>query len=161
MMDIALENLQKRNNSLKSRLMHDQLKWGSYSFKNFRRESLKILEAYKHHKSIFKAVSNFGINYNLAIKWFIQGQLGNPQFRDFYCGIYSINNYNEDVSFDYHSVTEEIVPQVNELEGDYKISQYGTGWSYTTYVEGEKIFIISNELDALKKKVLDKNLPLK
>lgn len=160
MMDIALKNLQKRNNSLKSRLIHEQLKCGSYPFKNFKRESLKILEEYKHHKSIFTAASNLGINYNLAVKWFIQGQLGNPQFRDFYCGVYRINNSDADVSFNQHGVTEEIAPQVNELEGDYKISQYGDGWSYTTYVDGEKIFIISDELDTLKKKIIDKHLPL-
>lgn len=160
MMDIALKNLQKRNNSLKSRLIHEQLKCGSYPFKNFKRESLKILKEYKHQKSIFKAASNLGINYNLAVKWFIQGQLGNPQFRDFYSGVYRINNSDADVSFNQHGVTEEIAPQVNELEGDYKISQYGDGWSYTTYVDGEKIFIISDELDTLKKKIIDKHLPL-
>lgn len=160
MMDIALKNLQKRNNSLKSRLIHEQLKCGSYPFKNFKRESLKILKEYKHQKSIFKAALNLGINYNLAVKWFIQGQLGNPQFRDFYCGVYRINNSDADVSFNQHGVTEEIAPQVNELEGDYKISQYGDGWSYTTYVDGEKIFIISDELDTLKKKIIDKHLPL-
>ena len=160
MMDIALKNLQKRNNSLKSRLLHEQLKCGSYSFKNFKRESLKLLEEYKHHESIFKAASNAGINYNIAIKWFIQGQLGNPQFRDFYLGIYRINNSKEDVSFEPPAITPEVVPQLDETDGDYKISQYGTGWSYTAYVGGEKIFIISDELDTLKKKIHDRNLPL-
>lgn len=160
MMGIALNNLQKRNNSLKSRLLHEQLKCGNYPFKNFKRESLKLLGEYEHHKSIFKASSNLGINYNLAIKWFIQGQRGNPQFRDFYCGVYRINNLNNNSSFEAPSLTEEVAPQVNELEGDYKISQYGNGWSYTTYVNGEKIFVISDELDDLKKKIVDMNLPL-
>ena len=157
---IALKNLQKRNNSLKSKLLHNQLKYGSYQFKNFRRDSLNVLEEYKHYKSIFKSASSTGIDYNLAIKWFVQGQRGNPQFRDFYCGISMIKTFKDDVSSDFPKIAEEVTPQVTEWEGDYKISKYGDGWSYTTYVDGEKIFIISNELEDLKKKIIDRKLPL-
>ena len=45
-------------------------------------------------------------------------------------------------------------------EKDYIIAQYGDGWSYKTHVDGEKVFIISNELKTLKEKVKAKHLPL-
>ena len=45
-------------------------------------------------------------------------------------------------------------------DGEYIISEYGDGWSYKTYIDGEKIFIISNELETLKMKVRNKRLPL-
>ena len=160
MCEIALKNLQKRNNSLKSILLHEQLKHGNYQFKNFKRESLKILSEYKYHKSIFKAASNVGINHHIAIKWFIQGQRGNPHFRDFYCGISRINNLKEETDFKKLSIKDDSTSKISEFEDDYKISRYGDGWSYTTYADGKKIFLISNELDTLKKKVTDKKLPL-
>jgi hypothetical protein len=154
MVNVALKNLQKRNDALKSILLHEQLKCGSYSFKNFKVQSSRIIGEYKYHKSIFKAASNIGINHKTAIKWFIQGQLGNPQFSDFYKAISRLNN---EVSPESQDVAEKAVPQI---EGEYVISQYGDGWSYTTYVGGEKIFIISDDLDGLKRKVADRNLPL-
>lgn len=160
MSEIALRNLQKRNNSLKSRLLHEQLKHGNYHFKNFKKESLQVLSEYKYHKSIFKAASVAGVNHRTAIKWFIQGQLGNPQFRNFYCGISRINaNSKVNVSYD-NPMLEEITPERDDFHEDYKISQYGDGWSYTTYVDDKKIFVISDELETLKKKVIDQNLPL-
>lgn len=160
MSETALINLQKRNSSLKSRLVHEQLKHGSYQFKNFKRESLQVLSEYKTHKSIFKAALSAGINHQIAIKWFIQGQMGNPHFRDFYCGISRINNLKENADFESSAIGDDAASTISEFEGDYKISEYGDGWSYTTYIGGEKIFIISNELDTLKKKVADKRLPL-
>ena len=38
--------------------------------------------------------------------------------------------------------------------------RYGDGWSYKSYVNGEKIFLIVNELDDLKNKVKSKNLSI-
>ena len=119
-----------------------------------------ILSEYKYHKSIFKAALSVGINHNIAIKWFIQGQMGNHHFRDFYCGISRINKSNGSVDFKSSTVGVDSTSKVGEFEEDYKISKYGDGWSYTTYVGGEKVFLISNELDNLKKKVVDKKLPL-
>lgn len=154
MVNVALKNLQKRNDSLKSILLHEQLKCGRYSFKNFKRQSSRLIGEYKYHKSLFKAASNVGINYKTAIKWFIQGQLGNPQFSDFSRAISRLNN---EVSIESPDTDEKAAPKI---DGGYKISEYGDGWSYTTYVDGEKIFIISNELDSLKRKIIDRNLPL-
>ena len=48
----------------------------------------------------------------------------------------------------------------NDSDSDFIISEYGDGWSYKTYVNGEKIFLIANELDDLKNKVRSQNLPL-
>ena len=152
MSEVALKNLQKRNNYLKSKLLHEQLKHGNYPFKNFKRESLHILSEYRIHKSIFKATLNVGISYNVAIKWFIQGQMGNPHFRDFYSGISRINN-NKSLP------VEDETSKITDFEDDFKISKYGDGWSYTTYVDGKKVFLISNELDSLKKKIADRKLP--
>ena len=127
-----------------------------------------ILEEYKKHNSIWKASSIVGIDYNLAIKWYIQGQCGNPQFRGFYLAVNKsygdfvqennkeINNYaaageNKEIAIDKNP---------DEFEEDFIISQYGDGWSYKTFIDGEKIFLISNDLETLKKKVKSKNLPL-
>ena len=83
------------------------------------------------------------------MNWYVQGQLGNPKFRGFYLIIRNINDNAKDSSF-----------QISDLDGDYLISEYGDGWSYKTFVNGEKIFLIANELDDLKKKVKAKHLPL-
>ena len=91
-------------------------------------------------------------------KWFIQGQLGNPIFKDFYMTIANINNIKNRYN-DSNEPVEEI-PVENPIDGQYEISQYGDGWSYKTFVDGEKIFIISDDLKKLKDKVKSKRLPL-
>ena len=153
-----LDNLQKRNNSLKSQLAHEQLKYDNYSFEYFNKYSKLILNEYKQHKSIFKASLIVGIDYKIVMGWYIQGQLNNPIFRGFYL---SINDMNGDQRVvDEIKDNVEINESADELDGDYIISEYGDGWSYKTYVNGEKIFLISNDLETLKKKVRDKHLPL-
>jgi hypothetical protein len=137
--------------------LHEQLKYGNYKFRNFKNESLLVLGAYRKHKSIFKAASNVNIDQNIVMDCYIQGLNGNPKFRGFSLAINEINNDNEVNINDENS--KAIKNNEINVEG-CKISQYGDGWSYTTYVDGEKIFIISNELDDLKKKVKDQNLPL-
>lgn len=64
----VVNTLQKRNNSLKSKLRHQQLKYGTYSFNKVNKELLLVLDAYKNHKSIFKAASSVGVNKDMAIK---------------------------------------------------------------------------------------------
>ena len=163
-----LDNLQKRNNFLKSKLLHEQLRHDNFSFHNFKKYSLLILNEYKKHNSIYKAASSVGIDYNLVIRWYIQGQCENPQFRGFYLAINKISNDfpnemkdKKDEGAKIEKSREiSIDPNPDELEGEYIISQYGDGWSYKTFVDGEKIFIISNELETLKMKVKSKNLPL-
>ena len=154
-MNVALKDLQDRNDVLKSKLLHDQLNWGDYPFHSFKREMSLILKEYFNHKSLFKSASIVGISPKIAFKWYIQGQMGNPQFRIFYLRINYINNRKP---IENGELPMEELPQ--ELDGAYEVSNYGDGWSYTTYVDGEKIFIISNDLDSLKKKVEANNLPI-
>jgi hypothetical protein len=155
--NIVLNNLQRRNNSLKSQLIHEQLKSGNYSSENFKKYNLIVIKEYKKHKSFFKVASILGITQKEIMNWYIQGQMGNLKFRSFYLAIKDINTENLEEN------TEEIV-QDNEInsndDGDYVISPYGDGWSYKTYIDGEKVFLISNELETLKKKVRDKHLPI-
>ncbi|MDO5832753.1 MAG: hypothetical protein Q4Q14_07920, partial [Methanobrevibacter sp.] len=145
----ALNRLQERNDNLKSKLLHEQLKYGNYKFRNFRSESLLVLGAYRKHKSIFKAASAVGINRNLVFKWFIQGQFGNPQFRDFYLGIQRINGFEP----------IEVPDEVEEVKKDYILSEFEDAWTYTTFVDGERISIISGNLDNLKAKIQARDLP--
>lgn len=151
----VLNNLQKRSDSLKSKLLRNKLKHGNFSSGYFEKYSLCIIHEYEKHHSLFKAAKNCKINPKLVMDWYVQGQLGNDQFRSFYITINKINR-------DDGPVAEEVKPVSNDenVEGDYVISEYGDGWSYKTYVGGEKIFIISNGLETLKKKVKAKNLPI-
>lgn len=157
----VLNTLIKRNNSLKSKLISLQIQNDTYPFDYVRKYSMIVINEYKKHRSIFKSASNANIDYNTVLNWYIQGQLGNSKFRDFYLAIENINT-ETDVSIkkDDSPVIENNADNVETLNGVYEISQYGDGWSYKTYVGGEKIFIISNDLDNLKKKVKAKNLPL-
>ena len=152
-----VDKLNRKNVQLRSRLHQKQLEHGIYSFGYSKKEMLNVLNAYKTHKSIFKAASSVDVDGNVAMKWYSEGMRGNPVFRGFYLAIMDIN---DDSSLDVAVESDDPVAAVNEFEEDYRISQYGDGWSYTTYVDGEKIFIISNELETLKDKIRAKNLPL-
>ncbi|MGX8693867.1 MAG: hypothetical protein ACSW71_03060 [Methanobrevibacter sp.] len=143
-----LATLEKRNNRLKSLLLHDQLKYGSYSYKHLEDKILLILKGYKINRSIALAAFNSGINPGLAIKWFVEGQKGNPNFKILYSGIKRINNLDD---------CEENVDVIGE---DYEIECIDGSWVYTTYVDSKKVSLISSDLDHLKEKVSDKNLPL-
>ena len=151
-MDI-LNNLQERNNSLKSKLRHEQLKYGTYSFNKYKDESLLVLDAYEKHKSIFKAASSVGLDRDVVMKWFMRGMNGDPKFRPFYL---SINNING-VSTRSH---EDILREVEEIDKMYEITSFEDAWVYTTEADGEKISIISGDLDNLRQKVKARNLPL-
>ena len=165
--DIALDNLQKRNNSLKSRLVHDQLKYGTYHFGYFKK-FLFAIDEYKKHHSFFKVASVVGVSQQELVNWYVQGQLGNPNFRAFYLAIKDIDRGVDEANLDAEEeyletsqVNEETDQENVSHDGkDYLISQYGDGWSYKTFIDGEKIFIISNELKTLKEKVKAKHLPL-
>ena len=167
MNDNALKYLEKRNDSLKSILLHQKLKHGEIPMDYYKKYSLNLLNEYKNSRSIVKSAESIGINHNIAMNWYIQGQLGNPQFRGFYLVITHINqsaDLNSPCSSDVETAVcetdseQESVPK--DFEGEYKISEYGDGWSYKTYVGGEKIFLISGKLDDLKRKVKDRNLPI-
>lgn len=152
----ALESLEKRNNFLKSLLLHEQLKCGVVPLNYLEKYFLNIISEYKVCGSLLKSADIVGINPKLVMDWYVQGQLKNPIFRGFYLAVANSNDSpeNDDAS----SADENIVEDV--IEGDYEISAYGDGWSYRTYVGGEKIFIISDDIETLKKKVEDRHLPL-
>ena len=149
----VLNNLQKRNNLLKSILRHDQLKHGVYSFKKYNKELMLVLNAYKTHKSIVKAASSVGVDKYAVLDCFIKGSNGNPEFRPFYLAINKING------FENHAY-EDITSQVEEMEKSYEINKLEDSWVYTTLLDGEKVSIISGDLDSLRQKVKDKSLPL-
>jgi hypothetical protein len=163
MISSALKSLEKRNTSLKSILLHEKLRHGEIPLTYFKKYSLDILNEYKYSKSIYKSSKNVGINPMLVMKWYMQGQLGNPHFRGFYLVIEKINNDSE---FKVDDSPETDVPDrvskdiPDNVEEDYIISEYGDGWSYKTYVGDEKIFIISDDLETLKGKVRNRHLPL-
>lgn len=153
MSENAFYNLEKRLNFLKSKLRHEQLKYGIYSFNKFKKEVLLVLEAYKTHKSIFKAASSVGVDKNMAMKWFIQGMNGDPQFRDFYLTINKINGFKPQSQ-------QDIISQVEDIKKAYDISVFEDAWVYTTHVDGEKVSIISGDLVSLRQRVKSRGLPL-
>lgn len=147
----ASNKLLKRNNFLKSKLLHEQVKHGNFPFKYSKKQYLSVIEEYKHTKSLLKSALRLGINPNEVLSWYVQGQLNNPEFRGFYL---AINKLNDECLMK----TED--DEVKNVQGEYIISEYGDGWSYKTFVNGEKIFIISDDLKRLKDKVKSRNLPI-
>lgn len=145
--------IQKQNSRLKNKLFHDQLRHDCYSFNNFKREMSLILNFYKYDKSIFKAASHAGVRSVDAMRWYVEGMHGNPLFRGFYLVINELNKPDESPQ----PIVEQEIKKPSE---EYKISKYGDGWCYTTYIDDEKIFLISKDLDNLKMKVKSRNLPL-
>ena len=170
----ALNNLQRRNNILKSKLLHDKLKYGTFQFNTFKKDLLLVLNSYKTHKSLIKAADIVGVDKNLVIDWFVEGQLGNPQFRGFYLVISQIGRFepktifsnvkevvSPEVDEDWIGGFEEVVsPEVDEVVKKYTISEYLNSCVYTAEIDDEKISIISRDLDTLKQVVKSKNLPI-
>lgn len=149
----VLNSLQIRNNSLKSKLRHEQLKHGNYSFKSFDNDQLKVIEAYKTYNSIFRAASIVGIDKDIVMDWFVKGLKGNSNFRNFYLAIHKIDMLAIQ--------KKEILALHNaEIRNDGYFSHFENAWIYTAEIDGEKISIISGNLNNLKAKVKSKNLPL-
>ncbi|WP_296872072.1 hypothetical protein [uncultured Methanobrevibacter sp.] len=153
----VFNSLQKRKNSLKFKLMHSKLKHGTYSFDNSRNDVLTVLNHYKKYGSFFKVSSIVGLTQNEIMNWYIQGLFDNPKFRGFSLVINEINKRNAGKIDD--EPVRESETNFNQ-DDEYIISEYGDGWSYKTYVDGEKVFIISNDLENLKRKVKDRHLPI-
>ena len=155
-----LNDLEKRCDVLKSKLIRRQLKCGNYSFTYCDKICQNILSEYIKSGSFFKVAEHLGINLNTIMGWYIQGQTGNPIFQSFYMEINRINRRIDiDVKPDISENKTEPVQQ-DIMQEDYIISEYGDGVSYKTFIDGEKIFIIANTLEELKKKVKNKRLPL-
>ena len=157
----VLTNLQERNNALKSKLLHEQIRHDNYSFNHLQKCFSIILNEYCKNKSLYLASLNEGFDHNNVINWYVQGQLGNPMFKDFSASIDRINeNFTENDNLDIETDEFQDVIVDEFCDGDYEISQYGDGWSYKTFRDGEKIFIISNDLETLKNKIRNQHLPL-
>ena len=131
--------MERANNSLKSKLLHEQLRHSTYRFIHLEKEMLLVLNEYNIHKSIFKAAFNVGVDLKLVIKWFIEGQKGNPDFKNFYLTIMKSNGINFDL--DYHKTPE--IP-------DYEIKSVDGSWIYTASIDGEKVSVISSDYEQLK-----------
>lgn len=158
----ALNILQDRSNLLKSKLVHEQLGCGNYTFGYFEKYSSLILNDYKRTKSLCISALNMGINYSDVLTWYIQGKLGDSHFKQFYLVIDRINMEpapKENISISAEEIVDE-APKETLVDGEYVISQYGDGWSYKTFVDCEKVFLISDDLKRLKEKVKAKGLPL-
>lgn len=147
----GLNSLQKRNNSLKSKLRHKQLKYGIYPFKKLNKNQLKVLNAYKSNKSLCKAASSLGMDKHTVMDWYIWGMCGNPNFRQFYLAVAHING-------DSTRSHEDIVSQVGEIKKEDKISKIGNAWVYTTQIDDKKISVMSGDLDNLKQRINSQNL---
>ena len=118
-----LSDLEKRNNGLKSLLLHDQLKHDNYSYKHLENKILLILNEYKINRSLTVSAFNSGINPNLVLKWFVEGQKGNPNFEIFYKGIKRINSFGfdeeelEDTNNNYEIESDE--EELEDTNNDY------------------------------------------
>ena len=153
----VLNNLLERNNALKSVLINHQLKSNIYPFNYVEKYLLRILFEYKKHESICKAALNLNMDLNVVMNCYNQCQMGNPKFRGFFL---AINELNNGCNIEVAQNDSQLIENHEIAEGNYKISEYGDGWSYTTYIDGKKVFIISDELEGLKNKVKTKHLPL-
>lgn len=152
----VLNSLQKRNGSLKSQLIHDQLRYGNYSFDYSRKYVLTVLNQYRKHRSFFKVAYEVGLTQKQLMGWYVQGQMGNPEFRGFYLMINEINK--AEIRTDDEVICESEM-DFNQ-DGEYEISRYGDGWSYKTFIGDDKVFLISDDIESLKRKVKDNHLPL-
>ena len=97
------------------------------------------------------------MDLNVVMNCYNQCQMGNPKFRGFFL---AINELNNGCNIEVAQNDSQLIENHEIAEGNYKISEYGDGWSYTTYIDGKKVFIISDELEGLKNKVKTKHLPL-
>ena len=120
---VVLNNLQERNNLLQSKLIHDQLKYGTYHFGHFKK-CLPVITEYKKLKSFYNVSSTLKISQYDMIDWFVQGQMGNTKFRRFYLAINGINRGLVAVDENDMILEEGIVSEGIVNEGkDYIISQ--------------------------------------
>ncbi|WP_298517792.1 hypothetical protein [uncultured Methanobrevibacter sp.] len=109
---------------------------------------LLVLNEYNLHNSIVKAAFNVGVDLRLVMKWFIEGQKGNPDFKNFYLTIMKSNGLNFDLDYD---KTLEIP--------EYEIKSVDGSWIYTASIDGEKVSVISSDYEQLKMRISEKNLP--
>lgn len=143
-MDYRLSRLERRNNRLKSKLRHFQLKNNSFTLNYSKKEMADGLNEYKKSGSLVKSALNLGFDKNSLVNSYIEGQRGNPEFREFYIEINKIKDPNFQI----------------KKENEYSLENEGYSWIYTTKVDGKKVSLISRDFDRLMEKVKDKKLPL-
>lgn len=136
----TLHDLERKNNKLKSKLRHDQLKNNSFRPNQSKRILDCVLEKYKSNHSLLKTAMDLGLDKNTLINAYIEGQRGNPEFRQFYLEINTIDGRDTDSK-------------------EYTLDNVGTNWVYNVIVDGKKISLISSDLERLKEKISDRNLP--
>ncbi len=136
----ALHDLERKNNKLKSKLRHNQLKNNSFRLNKSKRILDLALEMYKSNSSLVKTAMDLDLDKNALINAYIGGQRGNPEFQQFYLEINKIDGRDIDSKV-------------------YTLDNVGTNWVYTVIVDGKKISLISSDLNRLKEIIRDKNLP--
>lgn len=148
-----LLNLKRKNSNLKSRLHHIQLKHENYSYKYLERDMALVLERYEQNRSLVKSASDLNLDKRTVLKWYFEGQKGNPAFKSFSQKINSINGS------DGNSSEIEFADDACD-ENEYEIIKTENNWIYTCILDGEKHSLISNDLERLKQKVRDSDLPI-
>ena len=143
-----LSDLEVLSNNLKIKLLAEQLKLGIYSYENLKKDMMMVLKSYKSNHSLVKSAYDLNLNPNLIIQWYLNGQMGLFEFKYFHDEVNNANNLmHGDMSGE-------------NVEKDYKISQLDNVWVYNCNFDGKSYSIIANDFNRLKKKVLDKNLPM-
>lgn len=140
-----VHDLTRKNNRLKSKLRHAQLKNNVFKPNHSKSELDLVLKYYEKDKSLIRACLNNDLNTSNVINAYVQGSLGNPGFREFYMAINRINNPDFEVK--------------TEPANEYTLENEGFSWIYTTVIDGEKISLISSDYERLSKKIKDRNLP--
>lgn len=147
-MDKNINDLEKSIHHLKSKLVHDQLRKGSYSFKNLVGLMDEVLGVYEKEKSLAMAAYACNVDVKMVMGWYVNGQMGIPEFKYFSEAVKKINNNSiDDVPHD-------------SSEKNYVIYESENCWIYACEIDGEKFSVIANDLERLKQKVRNKNLPL-
>lgn len=139
-----LHDLVRRNNRLKSRLRHAQLKNNLFKLNHSKKGLDLVLKDYKLDKSLIKACLSNRLNSHNVINAYVQGALGNPGFREFYLEVNKINNLQLEVK--------------SKPVKDYTLKNYGSCWIYTTVINDEKISLISSDYERLVKTIKERKL---
>ena len=143
--DNSLHDLTRKNNKLKSILRHEQLKHGDFRLMHSRRVMNLALKEYSDNKSLIKSAINLGLGKYDLISAYIEGQIGNPEFRQFYVEINKFNDENFEIK--------------DDSKKDYTLENDGSCWIYSTEIDGEKVSLISSDYGRLCEKIKERDLP--
>ena len=68
------------------------IKVHNFSYHYYKKCSLIVINDYKKHKSLYLVALNNNFDYEIVFNRFIQGQLGNSQFKAFYLAVKSLTD---------------------------------------------------------------------